>query len=36
VHQHEGEPSAVEMFVRLRKADGTAAEARSVRFDWPA
>ena len=36
VHVANGEPSAIEMFVQLRKADGTAAEAKSVKFNWPA
>jgi len=36
VHVKDGKPSAVEMFLQVRKADGTAGEAKSVSFDWPA
>jgi hypothetical protein len=36
VHVANGQPSEVEMFVQLRKADGTADTAKSVKFAWPA
>lgn len=36
VHVVNGQPSEIEIFVQLRKFDGTADEARSVRFPWPA
>lgn len=36
VHVGNGQPSEVEMVVRLRKADGTADTAKSVKFAWPA
>jgi len=36
VHVANGQPAEVEMFVQLRKADGSADEAKSVRFVWPA
>ena len=35
VHVSNGQPAAIEMFVQLRKFDGSADEPRSVRFDWP-
>ena len=35
VHVAGGQPSEIEMLVQLRKADGTAAEAKSVKFAWP-
>jgi len=35
VHVAGGQASEVEMFVQLRKADGTADAAKSVRFGWP-
>jgi len=36
VHVKEGQPSEIEMFVQLRKFDGSADEAKSVKFAWPA
>jgi hypothetical protein len=36
VHVKDGKPSTVEIFVQVRKADGTADEAKSVSFAWPA
>lgn len=36
VYVRDGKPAEVEMFVQLRKADGSAAEAVSTRFAWPA
>jgi len=36
VHVQGGEPSEIEMLVQLRKFDGSADEARSVKFAWPA
>lgn len=35
VHVSEGRPSAIEIFVQLRRADGSADEPRTVRFPWP-
>ena len=35
VHVADGAPSSIEIFVRLRKFDGTAAEPKSVTFAWP-
>lgn len=35
VHVANGQPSEVEMRVQLRKFDGTADEAKSVKFAWP-
>jgi hypothetical protein len=35
VHVTGGKPSEVEIFVQLRKFDGTAEEAQSVTFPWP-
>lgn len=35
VHVAGGKPSEIEMFVQLRKFDGTADEAQSVKFAWP-
>jgi hypothetical protein len=35
VHVSEGRPSAIEMFVQLRNFDGSAGEAKSVKFPWP-
>ncbi|MBK8979086.1 MAG: hypothetical protein IPM29_24590 [Planctomycetes bacterium] len=35
VHVADGRPAEVEIRVRLRNADGSAGEARSVRFPWP-
>jgi hypothetical protein len=36
VHVREGKPSAIEIVVQLRKADGTADAAKAVSFAWPA
>lgn len=36
VHVKDGQPSEIEMFVQLRKADGSADAAKSVKFPWPA
>lgn len=35
VHVAGGQASEIEMFVQLRRADGTADAAKSVRFGWP-
>lgn len=35
VHVADGKPAAVEMVVRLRKADHSPDAPKSVRFDWP-
>lgn len=35
VHVANGQPREIEMYVQLRKFDGTADEAQSVRFPWP-
>jgi len=35
VHVADGQPSSIEMFVQLRKFDGSADEARTVSFPWP-
>jgi len=35
VHVKDGQPSEVEIFVQLRKFDGTADAAKSVKFPWP-
>ena len=35
VHVTNGKASAVEMFVQLRKFDGSADEPQSVQFPWP-
>jgi hypothetical protein len=35
VHVADGLPNTVEIFVRLRKADHSADEAKSVKFAWP-
>jgi hypothetical protein len=35
VHVANGQPSEIEMFVQLRKFDGTADAAKSVKFGWP-
>jgi hypothetical protein len=35
VHVRGGEATALEIFVRLRKFDGTADSPRSVAFPWP-
>lgn len=36
VHVKDGKPSEIEIFVQLRKADGSADAAKSMRFAWPA
>ncbi len=36
VHAANGLPSEIEMFVQLRKFDGTADAPKSVKFPWPA
>jgi hypothetical protein len=36
VHVADGAPSSIEMFVQLRRANGTADAPRSVTFPWPA
>lgn len=36
VHQTDGKPASIEMFVQFRRADGSADQARSVFFPWPA
>lgn len=36
VHVANGQPSEIEMLVQLRKFDGTADAAKSVKFPWPA
>lgn len=36
VHAANGQPSAIEMYVQLRKADGSADAPKSVTFPWPA
>ncbi len=36
VHVKDGKPSEIEIYVQLRKADGSADAAKSVRFAWPA
>jgi hypothetical protein len=36
VHVTDGKPSAIEIFVQLRKFDGTADAPKSVMFAWPA
>ncbi len=35
VHVKDGQPSEIEMFVQLRKFDGTADASKSVKSDWP-
>jgi hypothetical protein len=35
VHVKEGRPSEIEMYVQLRKFDGRADDAKSVKFPWP-
>ncbi|HLO41518.1 MAG TPA: hypothetical protein VK176_10880 [Phycisphaerales bacterium] len=35
VHVKEGKPAEIEIFVQLRKADGSADAPRSARFAWP-
>lgn len=36
VHVANGQPSEIEIFAQLRKADGTADAPKSVKFPWPA
>lgn len=36
VHVKDGQPSEIEIFVQLRKFDGTADAAKSATFPWPA
>ena len=36
VHVANGQPSEIEMYVQLRKFDGTADAPKSVKFAWPA
>jgi hypothetical protein len=36
VHVQNGQPAEIEMLVQLRKFDGTADAAKSVKFPWPA
>ncbi|MBX3745567.1 MAG: hypothetical protein KF833_09690 [Verrucomicrobiae bacterium] len=36
VHVASGEPSGIEMFIQLRRADGSADAPKSVTFPWPA
>lgn len=36
VHVKDGLPAEIEIFVQLRKADGSANAAKSVKFPWPA
>lgn len=36
VHVDHGQPGEIEILVQLRKADGSATDAKSVRFPWPA
>ena len=36
VHVVNGQPGEIEMFVQLRKFDGTADAPKSVKFPWPA
>jgi hypothetical protein len=36
VHHREGQTSEIEMYVCLRKADGTPGPEKVVRFPWPA
>lgn len=36
VHVKDGQPSEIEIFVQLRKFDGTADAPKSVKFPWPA
>jgi len=35
VHVQDGEPREIEIFVQLRKFDGTPDDAKSIRFSWP-
>lgn len=36
VHVADGQPREIEIYVQLRKADGSADAPKSVRFPWPA
>lgn len=36
VHQTNGKPSAIEIYVAMRAFGGGAGEPQSVKFDWPA
>lgn len=36
VHVANGQPSEIEIFVQLRKADGKSDVSKSVKFPWPA
>jgi hypothetical protein len=36
VHVKDGQPFEIEIFVQLRKADGSADAPKSVKFPWPA
>lgn len=36
VHVKDGRPNEIEIFVQLRKADGSAEAGKSVRLAWPA
>ena len=36
VHVRNGQPAEIEIFVQLRKFDGSADEPKSVKFAWPA
>lgn len=36
VHVKDGKPSEIEMFLQLRKADGSADAPKTVSFPWPA
>lgn len=36
VHVKDGQPSEIEIFVQLRKADGSSDGPKSVKFPWPA
>ena len=35
VHVKDGQPGEIEIFVQLRKADGSADAPKSVKFAWP-
>jgi len=35
VHHRDGQTSEVEMYICLRKADGSAGQEKTVRFPWP-
>jgi hypothetical protein len=35
VHVANGQPAEIEMLVQLRKFDGTADTAKTVKFAWP-